>query len=150
MSSANKVSQIFKDDFDLGDFVQANGSMFRTKRGEVTLLVQDFAILAKALYQLPPDKDELVDGKVVRHALVSDPEKRFRQRYVDLAVNPEVRETFRLRTETVRTLRKYLDERGFLEEKRPSYSQFMVAQLPAPLSPTIMSFTTNLYLRISF
>ena len=104
----------FKDDFDLGDFVQASGSMFRTKRGEVTLLVEDFAMLAKALYQLPPDKDEVVDGKVVRHALLSDPETRFRQRYVDLAVNPEMRETFRLRTETVRALRKYLDERGLL------------------------------------
>ncbi len=68
--------------------------MFRTKRGEVTLLVEDFAMLAKALYQLPPDKDEVVDGKVVRHALLSDPETRFRQRYVDLAVNPECEEHF--------------------------------------------------------
>lgn len=140
----------FKDDFDLGDFVQASGSMFRTKRGEVTLLVQDFAILAKALYQLPPDKDEVVDGKVVRHALVSDPETRFRQRYVDLAVNPEVRETFRLRTETVRTLRKYLDERGFLEVETPILQPIYGGAAARPFVTHHNELDQDLYLRISF
>lgn len=140
----------FKDDFDLGDFVQASGSMFRTKRGEVTLLVQDFAMLAKALYQLPPDKDEVVDGKVVRHALVSDPETRFRQRYVDLAVNPEVRETFRLRTETVRTLRKYLDERGFLEVETPILQPIYGGAAARPFVTHHNELDQDLYLRISF
>ena len=140
----------FKDDFDLGDFVQASGSMFRTKRGEVTLLVQDFAMLAKALYQLPPDKDEVVDGKVVRHALVSDPETRFRQRYVDLAVNPEVRETFRLRTETVRALRKYLDERGFLEVETPILQPIYGGAAARPFVTHHNELNQDLYLRISF
>jgi len=140
----------FKDDFDLGDFVQASGSMFRTKRGEVTLLVQDFAMLAKALYQLPPDKDEVVDGKVVRHALVSDPETRFRQRYVDLAVNPEVRETFRLRTETVRALRKYLDERGFLEVETPILQPIYGGAAARPFVTHHNELDQDLYLRISF
>jgi lysyl-tRNA synthetase class 2 len=140
----------FKDDFDLGDFVQASGSMFRTKRGEVTLLVQDFAMLAKALYQLPPDKDEVVDGKVVRHALLSDPETRFRQRYVDLAVNPEVRETFRLRTETVRALRKYLDERGFLEVETPILQPIYGGAAARPFITHHNELDQDLYLRISF
>ena len=140
----------FKDDFDLGDFVQASGSMFRTKRGEVTLLVDDFAMLAKALYQLPPDKDEVVDGKVVRHALLSDPETRFRQRYVDLAVNPEVRETFRLRTETVRALRKYLDERGFLEVETPILQPIYGGAAARPFITHHNELDQDLYLRISF
>jgi lysyl-tRNA synthetase class 2 len=140
----------FKDDFDLGDFVQASGSMFRTKRGEVTLLVEDFAMLAKALYQLPPDKDEVVDGKVVRHALLSDPETRFRQRYVDLAVNPEVREIFRLRTETVRALRKYLDERGFLEVETPILQPIYGGAAARPFITHHNELDQDLYLRISF
>lgn len=140
----------FKDDFDLGDFIQASGSMFRTKRGEVTLLVEDFAMLSKALYQLPPDKDEVVDGKVVRHALVSDPETRFRQRYVDLAVNPEVRETFRLRTETVRALRKYFDERGFLEVETPILQPIYGGAAARPFITHHNELDQDLYLRISF
>ena len=78
--------------YDLGDFIQASGTLFRTKRGEVSLQVEDFKMLAKALRPLPAAKDEVVDGEIVRHAVLSDPETRYRQRYVDMIVNPEVRE----------------------------------------------------------
>src|SRR5690606_34089309 len=115
----NELGQEKLDEFvrfyDLSDFIEATGTMVRTKRGEVTLQVEDFRMLSKALYQLPADKDEVVDGVVIRHAALTDPETRYRQRYVDLAVNPEVRDIFRVRTETIKALRDFLDERGFQE-----------------------------------
>jgi lysyl-tRNA synthetase, class II len=95
----------FRTDFDLGDFVQANGTMMRTRSGEVSLLVLGFEMLAKAITPLPAAKDEMVDGKLVRHATLADAEMRFRQRYADLAVNPEVRQTFRIRAAITRAIR---------------------------------------------
>src|SRR5450756_2237786 len=83
---------------DIGDFIQASGVMFRTKTGEPTLHVHDFKLLDKAVSPLPAAKDEVTDsGETVRHAVLEDPELRARQRYADLAVNPEVRDTFRKR-----------------------------------------------------
>jgi lysyl-tRNA synthetase class 2 len=80
--------------FDIGDFIQAEGVMFRTKTGEATLHVHDFKLLAKSLSPLPAAKDEtLEDGTVLRHAALEDPELRARQRYADLAVNPDEVET---------------------------------------------------------
>ena len=81
----------FNREFDLGDFVQASGEMFRTRTNEATLRVSTLRILAKAITPLPAAKDEVVEGDVVRHATLDDPEIRYRQRYADLAVNPEVR-----------------------------------------------------------
>ena len=109
----------FSRDFDLGDFIEATGTMFRTKRGEVTLQVESFRMLAKALLPLPAAKDEVVEGEVVRHAVLSDPETRYRQRYVDLAVNPEIREIFKIRSGTLRALRAFLDGLDFLEVETP-------------------------------
>ena len=88
----------FKDYFDLGDFIQAGGTLMRSRTGEVTLLVSTFKMLAKAVSPLPAAKDEEVDGQIIRHATLSDPETRFRQRYADLAINEEVREIFRVRS----------------------------------------------------
>ncbi len=82
-------------------------------------MVHDFKMLAKALYQLPADKDQVVDGETVRHAVLSDPETRYRQRYVDLAVNPDVREIFKARAKIVDTVRTYLDERDYIEVETP-------------------------------
>ena len=87
----------FNREFDLGDFIQAQGVLFRTRTGEVTLRVQSFRMLSKAVTPLPAAKDELVDGQVVRHAALTEPELRYRQRYADLAVNPEVRRIFQAR-----------------------------------------------------
>ncbi|HSJ88185.1 MAG TPA: OB-fold nucleic acid binding domain-containing protein, partial [Anaerolineales bacterium] len=103
----------FNKMFDIGDFIQAGGVMFRTKTGEPTLHVHDFKLLAKSVSPLPAAKDEtLEDGKVIRHAALEDPELRARQRYADLAVNPEVRETFRKRAAIVKSLRAFLDDHG--------------------------------------
>ena len=111
--------KFFNTEFDLGDFIQAEGEMFRTRTGEVTLRVAEFHMLAKAITPLPAAKDEVVDGEVVRHAALTDAETRYRQRYADLAVNEEVREIFRKRAAITRALREFLDARDFLEVETP-------------------------------
>ncbi|HEY2980457.1 MAG TPA: amino acid--tRNA ligase-related protein, partial [Anaerolineales bacterium] len=106
--------------FDIGDFIEASGVMFRTKTGEVTLHVHEFRLLAKAVSPLPAAKDEtLEDGSVVRHAELASPELRARQRYADLAVNAGVREVFRKRAAIIKSLRTFLDEHDFLEVETP-------------------------------
>ena len=111
--------QQLKELFDIGDYIEAQGSLFRTKTGEISLHVQSFRMLAKAVTPLPAAKDELVDGKVIRHATLADPETRFRQRYADLAVNPQVREIFRARANTIRAVREFLDQMDFIEVETP-------------------------------
>lgn len=136
--------------FDLGDFIQASGAMFRTRRGEVTLEVHDFKMLAKALRPLPAAKDENVDGEVVRHAVLSDPETRFRQRYVDLAVNPDVQKIFKVRAATMSALRQFLDSHGFIEVETPILQPIYGGAAAKPFVTYHNQLKQDLYLRISF
>jgi len=136
--------------YDLGDFIEATGTMFRTRRGEVTLQVGDFRMLAKALLQLPADKDEVIDGEVVRHAQLSDPETRYRQRYVDLAVNSDVREIFKMRAQTIKALREFLDEKGFLEVETPILQPIYGGAAAKPFTTYHNQLHQELFLRISF
>lgn len=136
--------------YDLGDFIEATGTMFRTRRGEVTLQVADFRMLAKALLQLPADKDEVIDGEVVRHAQLSDPETRYRQRYVDLAVNSDVREIFKMRAQTIKALREFLDEKGFLEVETPILQPIYGGAAAKPFTTYHNQLHQELFLRISF
>ncbi len=144
-----KMTQL-KDYFDLGDFIQARGHMFRTRRGEVTLYVKDFKMLAKALRPLPAAKDEVVDGEVVRHAVLSDPETRYRQRYVDLAVNADIQEIFKIRAATVRALRNYLDDHDFIEVETPILQPIYGGAAAQPFITHHNQLHQDLYLRISF
>jgi lysyl-tRNA synthetase, class II len=139
-----------RDDFDLGDFIEAAGTLFRTKTGEITLHVTSFRMLAKAVTPLPAAKDEMVDGQLVRHAGLTDSEMRYRQRYADLAVNPEVREVFRKRAATVRALRQFLDERGFLEVETPILQPIYGGAAAKPFITHHNQLHQDLYLRISF
>ena len=75
--------QLFKDNFDLGDFVGAKGSLFRTKTGEISLNAKTLTMLSKAVLPLPAAKDEEKDGEIIRHGALTDPETRYRQRYAD-------------------------------------------------------------------
>ncbi len=136
--------------FDLGDFIQASGHMFRTRRGEVTLYVHDFLMLSKALRALPAAKDEVVEGKVVRHATLTDPETRFRQRYVDLAVNPDVREIFKTRAATIRALQYFLDEHDFIEVETPILQPIYGGAAAQPFITHHNQLHQDLYLRVSF
>jgi lysyl-tRNA synthetase class 2 len=142
--------ELFNDGFDLGDFVQARGEMFRTRAGEVTLRVSEFRMLAKAITPLPAAKDEVVDGEVVRHATLADPEVRYRQRYADLAVNPEVRRIFRTRAAVISALRDFLDSQGFLEVETPILQPVYGGAAARPFITHHNQLKQDLYLRISF
>ena len=141
----------FNKMFDIGDFIQAEGIMFRTKTGEVTLHVHGFKLLAKSVSPLPAAKDEtLDDGTVVRHAALEDSEIRARQRYADLAVNPEVRETFRKRAGIIKALRQFLDDKGFLEVETPILQPLYGGAAARPFVTHHNELEQDMYLRISF
>ncbi len=142
--------KFFNDKFDLGDFIQASGKIFRTRSGEITLRVSSYLMLSKAVTPLPAAKDEVVDGEVVQHATLSDPETRYRQRYADLAVNPDVREIFRARAKTIRALQNFLDERGFLEVETPILQPIYGGAAARPFITHHNQLKQDLYLRISF
>ena len=142
--------QALKELFDLGDYIEAKGSMFRTKTGEISLHVQSFRMIAKAVTPLPAAKDEVVDGQIVRHATLNDPETRYRQRYADLAVNPQVREIFRIRANTVRAIREFLDQMDFLEVETPILQPIYGGAAARPFVTFHNQLKQDLYLRISF
>jgi len=141
----------FNKMFDLGDFIQAEGVMFRTKTGEITLHVHNFSLLAKSVSPLPAAKDEtLEDGTVIRHAALEDPEIRARQRYADLAVNPDVRETFRKRAAIIKALREFLDSKDFLEVETPILQPLYGGAAARPFTTHHNELEQDMYLRISF
>ncbi|PKN86591.1 MAG: lysine--tRNA ligase [Chloroflexi bacterium HGW-Chloroflexi-8] len=142
--------QILKDLYDLGDYIEAQGFLFRTRTGEISLHVQSFRMIAKAVTPLPAAKDEMVDGQVVRHATLNDPETRYRQRYADLAVNPQVREIFRVRASTVRAIRDFLDQMDFLEVETPILQPIYGGAAARPFVTFHNQLKQELYLRISF
>ena len=151
----NEIGQdkvdLFNKMFDIGDFIQASGVMFRTKTGEATLLVHEFCMLAKSVSPLPAAKDEtLEDGTVVRHAALEDGEIRARQRYADLAVNPDVREVFRKRAAIIKSLREFLDNKGFLEVETPILQPLYGGAAARPFVTHHNELDQDMYLRISF
>jgi lysyl-tRNA synthetase, class II len=141
----------FNKTFDLGDFIQASGVMLRTKTGEVTLQVREFKMLAKAVSPLPADKEEtLPDGTKEKHEGITDPELRARQRYADLAVNPDVRDVFRRRAATIKALRGFLDGKGFLEVETPVLQPIYGGAAARPFVTHHNELEQDMYLRISF
>jgi len=141
---------LFKEFFDLGDFIETSGTVIRSRTGEVTLVVSSFQMLAKALSPLPAAKDEVKDGEVISHSKLSDPETRYRERYADLAVNKEVREIFIQRYKTVRALQKFLDGKGFIEVETPILQPIYGGAAAQPFETYHNQLHQNLYLRISF
>jgi len=139
-------NDVIKKLLDLGDFIGVKGYVFKTQVGEVSVHVQEFTVLSKALKPLPLPKTD-ADGKV--HDAFTDPELRYRQRYVDLIVNPHVRETFVKRTKTIASMRQFFNEKGYMEVETPILQ-------PIPGGATARPFMTHhnaldipLYLRIA-
>ncbi len=140
----------FKNFYDLGDFIQVTGAIMRSRTGEITLLVADFQMLAKAISPLPAEKDVEKDGKIISHATLTDPETRYRQRYADLAVNKEVRDIFLLRFATIRALQSFLDDHGFIEVETPILQPIYGGAAAQPFETHHNQLHQNLFLRISF
>jgi len=141
--------EMFKRDFDLGDFVGAEGRVMRTRTGEISVRVGQVRMLAKAISPLPVIKEKEVNGKRVRYTAFSDVEERYRQRYADLACNPEVRQVFRLRARTIKALRRFLDEHGFLELETPILQPVYGGAAARPFVTYHHQLRQDLYLRIS-
>jgi lysyl-tRNA synthetase, class II len=139
------------DLLDLGDWIGAEGVLFRTRTGEVSLRVASFVLLSKSLRPLPLGKEE-VDAETGERRVYSgftDVEARYRQRYADLAVNPEVRDTFVLRAKVIRALRAFLDERGFTEVETPVLQPLYGGALARPFTTHHNALDMQLYLRIA-
>lgn len=128
----------FSDYVDRGDIIEARGSLFRTRTGEVTLEVAHWTMLSKAVSP-PPEK---------WHGL-SDVEERYRRRYVDLFSNPEVREVFRTRTRMISAIRAYLDRNDFLEVETPTLQPIYGGALARPFTTYHNELERTLYLRIA-
>jgi lysyl-tRNA synthetase class 2 len=140
----------FKNLYDLGDFVQAGGGLFRTRSGEITLQVETLTMLAKAITPLPASKETVEGGQRVVHSAFDNPEARYRQRYADLAVNPEVRAVFRTRARIISAIRNFLDGMGFLEVETPVLQAIYGGAAAKPFVTRHHQLHQDLYLRISF
>lgn len=140
-----------RKDLDLGDFLQATGKMMRTKAGEVSVEVSELRLLSKALSPLPIIKEQrLDDGTIERYGEFSDVEERYRQRYADLAVNPDVRDVFRKRSRIIRAVQNFLDNEGFLEVETPILQPIYGGAAARPFTTHHNQLHQDLYLRISF
>ena len=132
-----ELRELFKD-LDIGDIIGANGRLFRTKSGEPTVWVEDFTLLAKSLRPLPEKW----------HGL-SDIDKRYRQRYLDLIANTEVKETFQVRSQVITAIRQFLNQRGFLEVETPVLQPSAGGALALPFITHHHTLDQDLYLRIA-
>ena len=128
----------FLADLDIGDIVGTKGKLFRTKTGEITLEVADFTLLAKSLQPLPEKWHGLVDV-----------EKRYRQRYLDLISNEEVKPVFALRYQIIAALRHFLDERGFTEVETPVLQPLAGGALARRFKTYHQALDQDLFLRIA-
>jgi lysyl-tRNA synthetase class 2 len=128
----------FLENLDIGDFLGVSGYLFRTRTGEVTLEVQDYTLLAKSLHPLPEKW----------HGL-KDVETRYRQRYLDLLANADVRQTFVVRSQVVAAMRRFLDGRGFLEVETPILQPLYGGAAARPFVTHHHALDRDLYLRIA-
>lgn len=135
---------------DLGDIVGVSGFVFRTRSGEVSVHAVSFILLAKSIRPVPIAKEQVQpDGTTVVFDPLSDKELRYRQRYVDLIVNPVVRDVFMKRAKIISTMRRFLDERGCLEVETPVLQPLYGGASARPFKTHHNALDVDLYLRIA-
>ncbi len=135
---------------DLDDHVGVRGQVFRTRTGEITVKACELEMLSKSLRPLPRGKSRVDEsGNRVVYGGLQDPETRYRQRYADLAINPEVRERFRLRSRAIGYIRRFLDDRGFLEVETPILQPVYGGAAARPFSTHHNALDMPLFLRIA-
>lgn len=134
---------------DIGDIVGITGEVFKTRTDEITILVKDLQLLAKTLRPLPIVKEKIEAGERTVYDEFADKEMRYRQRYVDLIVNSEVRELFIKRTKIVRAMRKFLEDKGYLEVETPILQPLYGGASARPFMTHHNALDMDLYLRIA-
>jgi len=162
LDEEGKIQLYFKSDelgegyetlklLDMGDIIGATGFIFRTRTGEISLHVSSFEVLAKALKPLPVVKEEIDEatGEKIIHDAFSDKELRYRRRYIDLVANPHIRDVFRKRSKIITTLRRFFDERGYLEVETPVLQPLYGGAYARPFVTHHNALDFDLYLRIA-
>ncbi|MBZ9577614.1 lysine--tRNA ligase [Patescibacteria group bacterium] len=133
-----KNYEFFLNNFDIGDFIEVRGTLFKTKKGEKTLEAADYKILAKSLLPLPEKW----------HGL-KDVEERYRKRYLDLVFNKKVKEKFKLRSKIIKEIREFLEKQGFLQVETPILQPIYGGAKARPFKTYLNALDLDLYLRIS-
>jgi len=140
--------EIFKL-LDLGDFVQIEGECFVTQKGEYSVKASKITILSKNLRPIPNVKEKIIDGQKKRWHEFSDIELRYRKRYLDLLLNPEIKKTFEIRAKIINEVRNYLDREGFLEVDTPILQTLYGGANARPFITHHNTLDTSFYLRIA-
>ena len=137
---------VFKKLLDIGDIIGVTGTVFITKVGEISVKVKELKVLTKSLRPLPLPK---VDSDGTVHDAFTDPEKRYRQRYVDLVVNPEVKDAFIKRTKLTNSMREFLNKKEYLEVETPILQPLYGGAAARPFKTHHNTLDMELYLRIA-
>ncbi|MEI6846831.1 MAG: lysine--tRNA ligase [Chlorobiaceae bacterium] len=134
---------------DIGDIVGVKGYSFKTRTGEISVHAETFELLSKSLRPIPIAKEKEVDGQKVIYDAFNDRELRYRQRYVDLIVNPEVRQTFIKRSAIVSFMRRFFSGKGWLEVETPILQPIYGGAAARPFTTHHNALNMELYLRIA-
>ncbi|MFC2123399.1 lysine--tRNA ligase [Bacteroidota bacterium] len=141
---------VFKKLLGIGDFIGVKGFVFTTQTGEISIHVNEMTLLSKSLKPLPIVKEVTdEDGNVTTYDAFTDSEQRYRQRYVDLVVNPEVRDTFIKRTKLINSIREFLSSKGYLEVETPVLQPIYGGAAAKPFTTHHNKLDMTLYLRIA-
>jgi len=139
-------NDVFKKWLDLGDIIGIKGTLFKTKVGEISVLVKEFTLLSKSIKPLPLPKTDK-EGNV--YDAFTDPELRYRQRYVDLTVNPKVKDTFIKRAQIINSMREFFNAKGYYEVETPILQPIPGGAAARPFVTHHNALDTPLYLRIA-